>query len=57
MSIETIGAFIAKFRSYRLTRISGGATLVAIVQRIYQKHSISRQAELVRLVLSIAEIG
>ena len=31
MSIETIGAFIAKFRSYRLTRISGGATLVAIV--------------------------
>ena len=27
------------------------------LQRIYQKHSISRQAELVRLVLSIAEIG
>ena len=27
------------------------------LQRIYQKHSISRQAELVRLVLSVAEIG
>ena len=27
------------------------------LQRIYQKHSISRQAELVRLVLSLAEIG
>ena len=27
------------------------------LQRIYQKHSISRQAELVRLVLSLAELG
>ena len=27
------------------------------LQRIYQKHSISRQADLVRLVLSLAELG
>ena len=27
------------------------------LQRIYQKHSMSRQAELVRLVLSLAELG
>ena len=37
-----------------------GHTKAAIywhLQRIYQKHSISRQADLVRLVLSLAEIG
>ena len=37
-----------------------GHTKAAIywhLQRIYQKHSISRQAELVRLVLSLAELG
>ncbi len=27
------------------------------LQRIYQKHSLSRQADLVRLVLSLAELG
>ena len=27
------------------------------LQQIYQKHSISRQADLVRLVLSLAELG
>ena len=37
-----------------------GHTKAAIywhLQRIYQKHSISRQADLVRLVLSLAELG
>ena len=37
-----------------------GHTKAAIywhLQRIYQKHSISRQAEMVRLVLSLAELG
>ena len=37
-----------------------GHTKAAIywhLQQIYQKHSISRQADLVRLVLSLAELG
>ena len=37
-----------------------GHTKAAIywhVQRIYEKHSISRQADLVRLVLSLAQFG
>ena len=42
------------------TPVATGHTPAAIywhLQQIYQKHSISRQADLVRLVLSLAELG
>ena len=51
---------LAEGRSVRDMADATGHTKAAIywhLQRIYQKHSISRQADLVRLVLSLAELG
>ena len=51
---------LAEGKSVRDMAEATGHTRAAIywhLQRIYQKHSISRQADLVRLVLSLAELG
>ena len=55
-----IAVWLAEGNSVRDMADATGHTKAAIywhLQRIYQKHSISRQAELVRLVLSSAEFG
>ena len=51
---------LAEGMSVRDMADATGHTKAAIywhLQQIYQKHSISRQADLVRLVLSLAELG
>ena len=51
---------LAEGKSVREMAEATGHTRAAIywhLQQIYQKHSISRQADLVRLVLSLAELG
>ena len=51
---------LAEGKSVRDMAEATGHTRAAIywhLQQIYQKHSISRQADLVRLVLSLAELG
>ena len=55
-----VAVWLAEGNSVRDMADATGHTKAAIywhLQRIYQKHSISRQADLVRLVLSLAEIG
>ncbi len=55
-----VAAWLAEGKSVRDMADARGHTEAAIywhLQRIYQKHSISRQADLVRLVLSLAELG
>ena len=51
---------LAEGNSVRDMADATGHTKAAIywhLQQIYQKHSISRQADLVRLVLSLGELG
>ena len=51
---------LAEGKSVRDMAEATGHTTAAVyrhLQQIYQKHSISRQADLVRLVLSLAELG
>ena len=55
-----VAVWLAEGNSVRDMADATGHTKAAIywhLQRIYQKHSISRQADLVRLVLSLAELG
>ena len=55
-----VAVWLAEGKSVGDMADATGHTKAAIywhLQRIYQKHSISRQAELVRLVLSLAELG
>ena len=55
-----VAVWLAEGKSVRDMADTTGHTKGAIywhLQRIYQKHSISRQADLVRLVLSLAELG
>ena len=55
-----VAVWLAEGNSVRDMAEATGHTKAAIywhLQRIYQKHSISRQADLVRLVLSLAELG
>ena len=55
-----VAVWLAEGMSVRDMAEATGHTKAAIywhLQRIYQKHSISRQADLVRLVLSLAELG
>ena len=55
-----VAVWLAEGKSVRDMAEATGHTDAAIywhLQRIYQKHSLSRQADLVRLVLSLAEIG
>ena len=55
-----VAVWLAEGKSVGDMAEATGHTKVAIywhLQRIYQKHSISRQADLVRLVLSLAELG
>ena len=55
-----VAVWLAEGKSVRDMADATGHTKAAIywhLQRIYQKHSISRQADLVRLVLSLAELG
>ena len=55
-----VAVWLAEGNSVRDMADATGHTKAAIywhLQRIYQKHSISRQADLVRLVLSLAEFG
>ena len=55
-----VAVWLAEGKSVGDMADATGHTKAAIywhLQRIYQKHSISRQADLVRLVLSLAELG
>ena len=55
-----VAVWLAEGHSVRDMADATGHTKAAIywhLQQIYQKHSISRQADLVRLVLSLAEFG
>ena len=55
-----VAVWLAEGKSVRDMAEATGRTERAIywhLQQIYQKHSISRQADLVRLVLSLAELG
>ena len=55
-----VAVWLAEGKSVRDMADATGHAQAAIywhLQRIYQKHSISRQADLVRLVLSLAELG
>ena len=55
-----VAVWLAQGKSVRDMADATGHSKAAIywhLQRIYQKHSISRQADLVRLVLSLAELG
>ena len=55
-----VAVWLAEGNSVRDMADATGHTKAAIywhLQRIYQKHSISRQADLVRLVLSLGELG
>ena len=55
-----VAVWLAEGNSVRDMADATGHTKAAIywhLQRIYEKHSISRQADLVRLVLSLAELG
>ena len=55
-----VAVWLAEGHSVRDMADATGHTKAAIywhLQQIYQKHSISRQADLVRLVLSLAELG
>ena len=55
-----VAVWLAEGKSVRDMADATGHTTAAIywhLQQIYQKHSISRQADLVRLVLSLAELG
>ena len=55
-----VAVWLAEGMSVRDMADATGHTKAAIywhLQQIYQKHSISRQADLVRLVLSLAELG
>ena len=55
-----VAVWLAEGKSVRDMAEATGLTKAAIywhLQRIYQKHSISRQADLVRLVLSLIELG
>ena len=55
-----VAVWLAEGNSVRDMADATGHTTAAIywhLQRIYQKHSLSRQADLVRLVLSLAELG
>ena len=55
-----VAVWLAEGKSVRDMAEATGHTKAAIcwhLQQIYQKHSISRQADLVRLVLSLAEFG
>ena len=55
-----VAVWLAEGKSVRDMADTTGHTPAAIywhLQQIYQKHSISRQADLVRLVLSLAELG
>ena len=55
-----VAVWLAEGQSVRDMADATGHSKAAIywhLQRIYQKHSISRQADLVRLVLSLAELG
>ena len=55
-----VAVWLAEGHSVRDMADAMGHTKAAIywhLQQIYQKHSISRQADLVRLVLSLAEFG
>ena len=55
-----VAVWLAEGKSVGDMAEATGHTKAAIywhLQRIYQKHSLSRQADLVRLVLSLAELG
>ena len=55
-----VAVWLAEGKSVGDMADATGHTKAAIywhLQRIYQKHSLSRQADLVRLVLSLAELG
>ena len=55
-----VAVWLAEGQGVRDMADATGHTEAAIywnLQRIYQKHSLSRQADLVRLVLSLAELG
>ena len=55
-----VAVWLAEGKSVRDMADATGRTKAAIywhLQQIYQKHSISRQADLVRLVLSLVELG
>ena len=55
-----VAVWLAEGKNVRDMADTTGHTTAAIywhLQQIYQKHSISRQADLVRLVLSLAELG
>ena len=55
-----VAVWLAEGKSVRDMADATGHTRAAIywhLQQIYQKHSISRQADLVRLVLSLVELG
>ena len=55
-----VAVWLAEGKRVRNMAKATGHTDAAIywhLQRIYQKHSLSRQADLVRLVLSLAELG
>ena len=55
-----VAVWLAEGKSVRDMAEATGHTTAAIywhLQQIYQKHSISRQVDLVRLVLSLAEFG
>ena len=55
-----VAVWLAEGKSVRDMSEATGHTTAAIywhLQQIYQKHSISRQVDLVRLVLSLAEFG
>ena len=55
-----VAVWLAEGKRVRDMAKAMGHTDAAIywhLQRIYQKHSLSRQADLVRLVLSLAELG